>query len=37
MSLDGKISTGTSDKFDFDQDFLRIKRLSEGLHQYYNI
>lgn len=37
MSLDGKISTGSTDNFDIDSDFPKIKGLCEGLHQYYEI
>ena len=37
MSVDGKISTGSTDDMDVDQDFPQIKGLSEGLHQYYEI
>lgn len=37
MSLDGKISTGSTDNFDMDSDFPKIKGLREGLHQYYEI
>ena len=36
-SLDGKISTGNSDKLDVDKDFCRIDGVKEGLHQYYEI
>lgn len=37
MSLDGKISTGASDRLDFDQDFPHIDGVKEGLQQYYDI
>jgi len=37
MSVDGKISTGSTDEMDFDRDFPKIKGLKEGLHQYYEI
>ena len=37
MSVDGKISTGSTDELDFDRDFPKIKGLNEGLHQYYEI
>lgn len=37
MSVDGKISTGTSDELDVDRDFPRIAGLREGLHQYAEI
>lgn len=37
MSVDGKISTGSSDEFDVDKDFPNISGLKEGLHQYYEI
>ena len=36
-SLDGKISTGSSDKLDADKDFCRINGVKEGLHQYYEL
>lgn len=36
-SVDGKISTGTSDNLDVDADFPRINGVKEGLHQYYEI
>lgn len=37
MSLDGKISTGSTDNMDVDHDFPLINGLKEGLHQYYEI
>ena len=37
MSLDGKISTGSSDKRDVDQDFPLISGIKEGLSQYYDL
>lgn len=37
MSVDGKISTGSSDKLDVDRDFPTITGVAEGLHQYYEI
>ena len=37
MSVDGKISTGSTDEMDFDRDSPKIKGLKEGLHQYYEI
>jgi len=37
MSLDGKISTGANDGFDFDEDFPKIDGIKEGLYQYYDI
>jgi len=37
MSLDGKISTGSTDNMDIDKDFPTINGLKEGLHQYYEI
>ena len=37
MSVDGKISTGATDSLDVDKDFPKIKGVSEGLHQYYEI
>lgn len=36
-SLDGKISSGSSDKLDADKDFCRIDGVKEGLHQYYEL
>lgn len=36
-SLDGKISTGSTDNLDCDQDFPKIDGVKEGLHQYYEI
>ena len=37
MSVDGKISTGATDKLDVDTDFPKIPGLREGLYQYYDI
>lgn len=37
MSLDGKISTGCSDSFDFDTDLPLIDGVNQGLYQYYDI
>lgn len=37
MSVDGKISTGSTDKMDFDLDLPKITGVKEGLHQYYEI
>ena len=37
MSVDGKISTGSTDELDVDRDFPQITGLKEGLHQYYEI
>jgi len=37
MSVDGKISTGSTDDLDVDKDFPKIKGIKEGLHQYYDI
>ena len=37
MSVDGKISTGSTDEMDVDRDFPLITGLKEGLHQYYEI
>ena len=37
MSVDGKISTGSTDNMDVDRDFPRIAGLREGLQQYYDI
>ena len=36
-SLDGKISTGSTDNMDADKDFCRIDCVKKGLHQYYEI
>lgn len=35
--VDGKISTGDNDQLDVDRDFPKLKGVSEGLHQYYEI
>ena len=37
MSVDGKISTGSTDELDVDRDFPNISGVREGLHQYYEI
>lgn len=37
MSVDGKISTGSTDNLDVDKDFPKIMGVQEGLHQYYEI
>ena len=37
MSVDGKISTGSTDELDVDRDFPKIPGVKEGLHQYYEI
>ncbi len=37
MSVDGKISTGSTDNMDVDKDFPSITGVKEGLHQYYEI
>ena len=37
MSVDGKISTGSTDEMDVDLDFPKIPGVREGLHQYYEI
>ena len=37
MSVDGKISTGSTDNMDVDKDFPKVEGVSEGLHQYYEI
>lgn len=37
MSLDGKISTGDIDKFDFDKDIPQLPVVHKGLHQYYDL
>lgn len=36
-SLDGKISTGSTDNLDVDKDFKRIHGIKEGLKQYYDL
>lgn len=36
-SIDGKISTGSSDERDFDKDLPNIKGAGEGLGQYYEL
>ena len=36
-SLDGKISTGSTDNLDVDRDFCKIDGVKEGLHQYYDL
>lgn len=36
-SVDGKLSTGSTDELDFDKDFPEIPGLREGIHQYYEI
>ena len=36
-SLDGKISSGSSDNLDADKDFYIIDGVKEGLHQYYEL
>ncbi len=37
MSVDGKISTGTTNKMDIEKDFRLINGVKEGLQQYYDI
>ena len=37
MSVDGKISTGSTDCLDFDRDLPNIEGVKEGLQQYYDI
>jgi len=37
MSLDGKISTGSTDELDVDKDLKLIDGVKDGLHQYYEI
>lgn len=37
MSVDGKISTGSTDDLDFDKDLSRIPGVKEGLQRYYEI
>ena len=36
-SLDGKISSGSTDNLDADKDFCKIDGIKEGLHQYYEL
>ena len=36
-SLDGKISSGSTDELDVDKDWCQIDGVKEGLHQYYEI
>ncbi len=36
-SVDGKISTGSTDEMDVDRDFPGISGVKEGLHQYYEV
>ena len=36
-SVDGKISTGSTDNLDVDKDFPTISGVKEGLYQYYEI
>lgn len=37
MSVDGKISTGATDEFDFDKDLPNIPYIKDGIYQYYEI
>ena len=37
VSVDGKISTGSTDERDFDKDLPNIKGVAKGLHQYYDL
>ena len=37
MSVDGKISTGSTDELDVDRDFPKLPGVREDLHQYYEI
>lgn len=37
ISVDGKISTGSTDERDFDKDLPNIKGVAEGLQQYYDM
>lgn len=37
VSVDGKISTGSTDELDMDRDLPKIEGVREGLHQYYEI
>ena len=36
-SLDGKISSGSTDNLDVDKDFSKIGGVKEGLYQYYEL
>ena len=36
-SLDGKISSGSTDNLDIDKDFCKIDGVKDGLHQYYEL
>lgn len=36
-SIDGKITSGASDKLDVDKDWAKIDGLKDGLQQYYDI
>ena len=36
-SLDGKISSGSTDNMDVDKDFCKIDGVKQGLHQYYEL
>ena len=37
MSVDGKISTGSTDNMDVDKDLPKVSGVKEGIHQYYEI
>ena len=37
MSVDGKISTGSTDERDFDKDLQNVGGVKEGLQQYYDL
>lgn len=37
VSIDGKISSGGDDRFDFDSDIPKMPEICHGLHQYYDI
>jgi 2,5-diamino-6-(ribosylamino)-4(3H)-pyrimidinone 5'-phosphate reductase len=37
VSVDGKISTGSTDERDFDKDLPNVKGVAEGLQQYYDL
>ena len=37
MSVDGKISTGSTDNMDVDKDLPKVNGVKEGIHQYYEI
>ena len=37
MSVDGKISCGSTDELDFDRDLPQVPGVGEGLQQYYDL